>query len=68
MVPSLVTRLPTGSEKGRCIALDMGGTNVRAILIELDGHGDVRTVATVKKQVRPFAFPIRPSSAHMRLK
>ena len=37
MHPSFVSR-PSGSERGRFLALDLGGTNVRATLVELGGQ------------------------------
>ncbi len=43
MRPAFVGR-PTGDERGRFIALDLGGTNVRASLVELRGEGGIRTV------------------------
>ena len=33
---------PTGAERGRFITLDLGGTNVRATVVELPGNGAVR--------------------------
>ena len=38
MLPSWLTH-PTGREKGLSLSLDFGGTNVRAMMVELDGHG-----------------------------
>lgn len=38
MIPSYVSHVPTGQEKGTLIALDLGGTNFRVCSIEL--HGD----------------------------
>ncbi|MXY22424.1 MAG: hypothetical protein F4Y49_13955 [Dehalococcoidia bacterium] len=43
MHPSFVSR-PFGSEQGRFLALDLGGTNVRATLVELGGKHDVRVL------------------------
>ena len=43
MHPSFVSR-PSGSERGRFLALDLGGTNVRATLVELGGKRDVRVL------------------------
>jgi hexokinase len=37
MIPAFVDR-PRGSEKGTFIALDLGGTNVRVLAVELDGE------------------------------
>lgn len=33
-----VQDLPNGKERGKFLALDLGGTNFRVLLIELDGH------------------------------
>src|SRR3989338_10159181 len=38
MIPTYVD-IPTGSEKGRFIALDLGGTNFRILELELKGGG-----------------------------
>ena len=43
MHPSFVAR-PTGLEKGRFLALDLGGTNVRATLVELGGQRSLRVL------------------------
>lgn len=43
--------LPTRDEKGQFIALDFGGTNVRALLIELLGDGEVHVVKKAAKQL-----------------
>lgn len=37
MLPSYVRSLPNGSEKGHFLALDLGGTNFRVLLIKLQG-------------------------------
>jgi len=37
MLPTYVRNLPTGKEKGDFLALDLGGTNFRVLLISLDG-------------------------------
>ncbi|KAK0556133.1 hypothetical protein OC846_001352 [Tilletia horrida] len=39
MIPSFVTGLPDGSEKGTYLALDLGGTNLRVCQIQLHGSG-----------------------------
>ncbi|CCF52284.1 hypothetical protein NDA11_007405 [Ustilago hordei] len=39
MIPSFVTGVPTGSEKGTYLALDLGGTNLRVCEVALDGKG-----------------------------
>lgn len=37
-IPSYVTKLPLGTEKGQYLAIDLGGTNLRVLSIDL--HGD----------------------------
>jgi len=37
MYPTYVRDVPNGTEKGKFLALDLGGTNFRVLLIELDG-------------------------------
>ncbi len=44
MLPSFVVR-PRGTEKGRYLALDLGGTNLRFLAVELDGHGKAVVLA-----------------------
>ena len=43
--------LPSGDEQGYYLALDLGGTNVRVLLIRLDGGSRYEEV---KKLVRPL--------------
>lgn len=43
MIPSFITRLPTGKEKGFAYALDVGGTNLRVIGVQLDGNGGMKS-------------------------
>ncbi|KAL5022871.1 hypothetical protein ScPMuIL_002026 [Solemya velum] len=38
MFPTFVRSLPNGSEKGQFLALDLGGTNFRVLLVKLDGN------------------------------
>jgi hexokinase len=51
MIPSFVGR-PKGTEKGRFLALDLGGTNIRVLAVELDGNGNA-ALAAVSKFVIP---------------
>ena len=44
--PTYVTRLPTGDEQGRFLALDLGGTNFRVLLVEI---GDNRSFSMESK-------------------
>lgn len=41
--------LPTGKETGEYLALDFGGTNLRVILIRLDGNGKFEVLKKVAK-------------------
>ncbi len=36
--PTYVRELPSGTERGKFLALDLGGTNFRVVLIEIEGH------------------------------
>lgn len=47
MLPSFVAR-PRGTEKGRYLALDLGGTNLRILAVELDGNGKAKIIAADK--------------------
>lgn len=38
MIPSYVRAIPNGTEVGDFLALDLGGTNFRVLLIRLKGH------------------------------
>ena len=47
MLPAFVDR-PSGKEKGKFIALDLGGTNFRLLQLELKGHGRINKLAEGK--------------------
>ena len=49
MFPTYVRALPDGSEKGNILALDLGGTNFRVLLIKLDG-----CKATMENKIFPI--------------
>jgi hexokinase len=51
MLPTFVGR-PRGTEKGRYLAIDLGGTHVRILLVELDGRRGSRM-----RGVSRFAIP-----------
>lgn len=51
MLPSFVAK-PRGSETGRYLALDLGGTNLRILAVELEGEGRFR-IPAVDKVVVP---------------
>lgn len=44
MIPCYISR-PTGSENGNFLALDLGGTNLRVLAVELDGRGGAKILA-----------------------
>ena len=60
---------PSGRERGRCLALDMGGTNVRAMLVELRGDGRLRVLRQVRRGLRDvpqgydYTVPATPPAA-----
>ncbi|HQP52209.1 MAG TPA: hypothetical protein PLA06_08545 [Syntrophorhabdaceae bacterium] len=47
MIPSFVGP-PKGTEKGSYIAVDLGGTNIRIIAVELDGKGNIVVPAVIR--------------------
>jgi hexokinase len=51
MIPCYVSR-PTGLEKGSYLALDLGGTNMRVLAVELDGRGGAN-ISAVSRFVIP---------------
>jgi len=51
MIPSFVGP-PKGTEKGRYLVLDLGGTNIRILAVELDGKGNT-TISAVSRSVIP---------------
>jgi len=55
MIPTYVT-MPTGAEKGRFIALDLGGTNFRILELSLKGGGRIGTSSNTMKFVLPQAL------------
>jgi len=53
MLPAYIDKA-SGKEKGRYIALDLGGTNFRVLIVDLDGKGSA-SVVKVGKYVIPKA-------------
>lgn len=47
MFPTYVRNLPNGTETGRILALDLGGTNFRVLLVDLYGHGKIELVSKI---------------------
>ncbi|OAQ58934.1 glucokinase [Pochonia chlamydosporia 170] len=58
-LPSYVTKIPQGSEKGRFLAVDLGGTNCRVSIVELYGNAKYSVHQT--KHVVPREVRINPS-------
>lgn len=50
MIPSYVTRMPTGKETGTYLALDLGGSTLRVCAVCLLGEGQVK-VTEVRKTI-----------------
>jgi hexokinase len=51
MLPSHITRLPSGREQGQYIAVDLGGTNMRVAVVRL--HDNDATVSKLEKYTIP---------------
>ncbi|EPB74686.1 Hexokinase [Ancylostoma ceylanicum] len=43
MLPSFVPELPDGTERGKYVAMDLGGTNLRVMIMEIEPGEDMRT-------------------------
>ncbi|CAB3408450.1 unnamed protein product [Caenorhabditis bovis] len=43
MLPSFVPELPNGTERGKFIAMDLGGTNLRVMIMEIEPGEPMRT-------------------------
>ncbi|KAI7896247.1 uncharacterized protein EV154DRAFT_492783 [Mucor mucedo] len=61
MIPSYVTTLPTGKEKGTYLALDLGGSTLRVSAVELLGDCNVK-VTEIRRDIAPHD-PLRTSGA-----
>jgi len=49
MIPSYVTHLPDGSERGSFLALDLGGTNFRVLHVKLDDESNIEMDSQIYK-------------------
>ncbi|GKU05426.1 glucokinase [Fusarium langsethiae] len=58
-IPSFVTEIPTGREKGLVLAVDLGGTNCRVCAVEL--HGDSSFDVLQRKHVVPAELRVNES-------
>ena len=56
MFPTYVRNIPNGTEVGQVLALDLGGTNFRVLLIDL--HGSAKVELTSKIFVIPQSIMI----------
>ncbi|CAL8097814.1 unnamed protein product [Calicophoron daubneyi] len=52
MYPTYVSKIPNGTETGKYLALDLGGTNYRVLLVHLSGKG-----VQPKIEERTYAIP-----------
>ncbi|KAF3911211.1 Glucokinase [Dactylellina cionopaga] len=59
MIPTYVTAVPNGTEKGVYLAVDLGGTNFRVCSIQL--HGDSKFTLTQAKTPIPKALMVGTS-------
>ncbi|KAG8666735.1 hypothetical protein FPOAC2_11858 [Fusarium poae] len=58
-IPSFVTEIPTGREKGLVLAVDLGGTNCRVCAVKL--HGDSKFDVFQRKHVVPPELRVNDS-------
>ncbi|PWY90979.1 putative glucokinase [Aspergillus heteromorphus CBS 117.55] len=58
-LPSYVRRVPTGKEKGKFLAVDLGGSNCRICLVDL--HGDSTFTVSQSKDSVPPEVTVNPS-------
>ncbi|EKJ72799.1 hypothetical protein FPSE_07065 [Fusarium pseudograminearum CS3096] len=58
-IPSFVTEIPTGREKGLVLAVDLGGTNCRVCAVEL--HGDSSFDVFQRKHIVPAELRVNDS-------
>ncbi|KAJ4129152.1 hypothetical protein NW768_007686 [Fusarium equiseti] len=58
-IPSFVTEIPTGHEKGLVLAVDLGGTNCRVCAVNL--HGDSTFDVSQRKHVIPPELRVNES-------
>ncbi|KAJ9136890.1 Phosphotransferase [Pleurostoma richardsiae] len=58
-IPSYVTKVPTGHEKGVFLAVDLGGTNCRVCWVQF--HGDSTYTVVETKHIVPRELRVNPS-------
>ncbi|TRY63078.1 hypothetical protein TCAL_11505 [Tigriopus californicus] len=54
-LPTFVRHMPSGKEQGKYLALDLGGTNFRVMVVELLGSPQKQPLITVRKYPIPVA-------------
>nr|AIW65572.1 hexokinase 1B [Tigriopus japonicus] len=59
-LPTFVRNMPSGQEKGKYLALDLGGTNFRVLVVELFGSPQKQPLITVRKY--PIPVEVRSGS------
>jgi hexokinase len=47
MFPTFVRNIPNGTEMGHVLALDLGGTNFRVLLIDLRGNAKIELTSKI---------------------
>ena len=47
MFPTYVRNIPNGTEVGQVLALDLGGTNFRVLLIDLHGNSKIELTSKI---------------------
>jgi len=51
MIPTFITKLPTGVEVGTAHAIDIGGSNMRVLKVDLDGYGHATIVKSEQVKI-----------------
>lgn len=64
MLPSYSTTLPTGQEKGTCLALDVGGSTLRLALVDLNGRSHRMPLHIRRMVVAPIGSLVRKMPSH----
>jgi hexokinase len=64
MLPSFVDDLPTGEEQGDILAIDIGGSTMRAAIVSLDPSAVMPTnrLRVRKQQTWPITVPVKSLS------
>ncbi|XP_076807725.1 hexokinase-2-like isoform X2 [Clavelina lepadiformis] len=57
MIPSYVASLPDGTEKGSFLALDLGGTNFRVLLVEIMDRNEHNNKPNIRMDSQIYRMP-----------